>query len=213
MPFPLVDWPRFIAATILLLTPIGLFHGRRVRYRAISRDWDHHWPQVLQLGLHTIDFLRAALGTWLLLASLTVAPKAHGLAAFAPLLVSTAIRVLAVWLQAIVCREPEAIQAPFLFVAASLLAGTAPLPATIALALAIPIALGARAPIAFFPLLSVFFFAADFLFAGRGAIIKHVAEICLPLVPWLWALLFNRDLVVGYRSRRGEDDAALSPLR
>src|SRR3954469_1522107 len=89
-----IDWVRFIPAVILLLTPVAVFHGSRVRFREIDRDWEGHWPQIGRLWLHYFDFLRAAGGTWLLLGALTSADSAHGLARQAPLLLQGSIRIL-----------------------------------------------------------------------------------------------------------------------
>ncbi len=70
----LIDWLKFISALVLLLTPAGILHDQKVRYRPISRDWADHWTQILSLGLHAIDLVRAALGMWLLVESLHSAP-------------------------------------------------------------------------------------------------------------------------------------------
>ena len=39
----LIDWLRLIPALLLLLTPIGVFHHDRVKYRALMRDWNGYW--------------------------------------------------------------------------------------------------------------------------------------------------------------------------
>ena len=101
MRYLIIDWWKFIPALILLLTPIRLFHGSRVHFREIDRDWDRHWPQILSLWQHYFDFIRAALGTWLLLAALQDVPQARGLAHYAVLLTQGSIRIFAVILQTV----------------------------------------------------------------------------------------------------------------
>jgi hypothetical protein len=197
-----IDWVRFIPALILLLTPVAVFHGSRVRFREIDRDWSGHRRQIARLWLHYFDFLRAAAGTWLLLAALTSAPDAHGMARQAPLLLQGSIRLLAIVLQTVVCKERDYANAPFAFVTGLLITGASPLVATIALALAIPLTLGSRTPIAFFPLLAVTFAAASPLFGGKTLFIKILPGAMGALVPWLWSLLFHRELVIAYRAHR-----------
>src|SRR4051812_40343707 len=113
MHFLVIDWLKFLPALVLLLTPVGIFHGAKIRLRPISRGWDQHWAQIVTLSLHAIDLARAALGSWLLIGSLTAAPGAHGLAIQAPIILQGVIRVLAVLLQTIVCKEPDSANAPF----------------------------------------------------------------------------------------------------
>jgi hypothetical protein len=204
MQFVTIDWLKFLPAVVLLWTPVAVLEGPRVHFREIDRDWDRHWTQIMSLWIHYFDFARAALGTWLLLASLQAIPSASGLAKYAPLLIQGSIRVFAVFLQTVWCRERDSINAPFAFVAGLLITGVSPLVATIALALAIPLAAGARSPVSFFPLLAVAFFGAGFVFGGKGLILKIAAGACAPVIPWLWAMLFNRSLVIPYRSNNSE---------
>jgi hypothetical protein len=204
MQFVTIEWMKFAPALALLLTPVALLEGPRVHFREIDRDWDQHWPQITSLWLHYFDFARAALGTWLLLDSLHAIPNAHGLAKHAPLLIQGSIRVLAVFLQTVWCRESGSINAPFAFVAGLLITGVSPLVATIALALAIPLAAGSRTPVAFFPILAIAFLGVGFVFGGKGLILKIAAGACAPFVPWLWSMLFHRSLVIPYRSKRAE---------
>jgi len=197
-----VEWWKFFAALVLLLTPVALLEGPRVHFRDIDRDWDRHWTQILSLWLHYFDFARAAIGTWLLLSALHPVVPAHGLARYAPLLLQGSIRVLAVFLQTVWCREEDSVNAPFAFVTGLILTGVSPLAATIALALAIPLAAGARSPVAFFPLLSIVFTGASFLFGGKGLFVQSIVGAAAPFVPWLWSLLFRRSLVIPYLSRQ-----------
>src|SRR5438876_5032239 len=112
MHFPVIDWLRFLPALVLLLTPIGIFHGAKFRLRPVSRGWDHrHWAQVSTVSFHVVDLARAALGSWLLIRSLTAAPGAHGLAVQAPMILQGAVRVLAVLLQTVICKEPDSANA------------------------------------------------------------------------------------------------------
>src|SRR4051812_2284377 len=103
----LIDWIRLVGALLLLLTPTAVFQGDRVRFRAIDRSWERYWTRILTLGLHSIDFVRAVLGNWLLIESLTPAANAHGMMRFAPLIIAGSVRVLAVAVQTAVCREPD----------------------------------------------------------------------------------------------------------
>lgn len=210
----IIDWSRFLPALVLLLTPGALLYpSKKVRYRDITRDWDEHWPRVLAHGLHAIDLGRAALGTWLLLAALQTVPDAHGFAKYAVLLTQGTIRILAVFLQTAVCREPEHANAPFAFVIGLLLAGISPLVAVFACALAIPLAMGARAPAAFFPLLGLAHLGIGFWFKGKGAVLSLAFGAIAVTLPLLWSLLFRRDLVIGYRAKRLPDDHHSEPLR
>ena len=207
----LVDWPQFAAALVLLLVPGGLFHGKKVRYREISRDWDEHWPRMLAHGLHTIDFLRAALGTWLLLDSLHGVPNPHGIAKYAVVLTQGSIRILAVWLQTIFCKHEDSANAPFAFVAGLLVTGMSPLGSLFALALAIPVAMGSRTPAAFFPVLAVVYLGVGVWFDGKGAVIPLAFGSFAATVPLLWAMLFRRELVTTYRAKRQTNEPWTPP--
>src|SRR5262245_44964232 len=57
--FMSIESPKFLAALVLLLTPLPLFHGQKARYRSIETDWGDHWTRMLAFWLHTVDFLRA----------------------------------------------------------------------------------------------------------------------------------------------------------
>lgn len=195
-----IDWLKFLPSLVLLLTPVRIFHGGNVHVRAISRGWDRHWAQVLTLTLHGLDLTRAALGSWLLIDSLAV-PGAHGMAAQAPLFIQGAIRLLAVILQTVPCKERDAANAPFAFIIGLLLGGYSPLAATFALVLTVTLAAGARTPAAFFPVLALSFPGASFLFGKLPLLEKSAFGAGAALLPWLWALLFNCELVVSYRAR------------
>jgi hypothetical protein len=203
MHFVTIDWLKFLPGLVLLLTPVAVLEGRRVHFRDIDRDWDRHWPQILSLWLHYFDFARAALGTWLLIDSLNPIPNAAGIARYAPLVLQGSIRLVAVFVQTVWCREPDSANAPFAFVTGMLVAGVSPLAATIALALAITMAAGSRTPVAFFPVLSVAFLGVGFWFGGKSLVTKISPGGFAPLIPWLWPLLFHRTLVVPYRAKGG----------
>jgi hypothetical protein len=207
----LIDWLPFAGALALLLTPIGWFHGRKIHFRPISRDWDRHWAQTLSLGLHAIDLGRAALGTWWLAEAVHGVTGARGLASYAVLLTLGSIRVLAVFLQTVVCKEPDSANAPFAFVAGLMLGGTSPLIGVLALVLAITVAMGARAPAAFFPVVGLARLGLGFWFGGKGLLVTLVFGACAAMLPWLWSLLFSRELVVAYRARPREEDGPVEP--
>jgi len=209
-----IDWLKFIPALVLLLTPGTLFYpSKKVRYREVSRDWDEHWPRILAHGLHAIDLGRAALGTWLLIESLQTVPHPLGFAKYAVLFTQGSIRILAVFLQTAICKEPGHANAPFAFVLGLLLAGISPLVAVFACALAIPLAMGARAPAAFFPLLGLAHLAIGFLFKGKGVVLSLGFGAVAVTVPLVWSVLFRRDLVIGYRAKRLPEDHRPEPLR
>lgn len=202
-----IDWLKFIPALALLLTPATLFHGPQVRYRGIGRDWDRHWRQILSLGSHTIDLGRAALGSWLLLESVSASPVAGGIARQLPLLLTGSIRMLAVLIQTVTCREPDRANAPFTFVAGLLFGGASPLAALFSSVLSLALTTGARAPVAFFPLLAAAHLAMAYLFGGPGLAVRAIAGAAAVSVPWVWSLLFRRQLVIAYLPRRAESAA------
>jgi hypothetical protein len=207
-----VDWLRFLPALVLLLTPVRILQGESVHFRAVSRGWNRHWPQILGLGHHAVDFARAALGSWLLIGSLSIPPDVHGLAAQMPFLLQGIIRVLAVFLQTVICKELDSANAPFAFVIGLLIGGHSPLSAIFAIALAIALAAGTRTPAAFFPLLAVSFLGAGFLFGQTALAKKTVFGSFAAMLPWLWSLLFNRTLLISYRaSRSGPSRAPVAP--
>ena len=201
----LIDWPRFAAALVLLLTPVALFHGRKVRFRAVSRDWDRHWVQILSLGLHTIDFLRALLGTCLLVQALTRVAGAHGLAGQAVFITQAAVLGVAVTLQAIICKEEDAVNAPFAFVTGVIFGFLPPTIAGFGVLLAIVITAGLRSPEAYFPLVGIATVASGFLFAGKGMLLSLAITFLAAFLPFLESILFSRHMVISYRARRSDE--------
>jgi succinate dehydrogenase hydrophobic anchor subunit len=210
----IVDWLQFAGAIVLLLTPGSLFYrSKKVRYREISRDWEDHWVRILSHGLHAIDLVRAALGTWLLIESLQAPTDAKGFLRYLPLFLQGTIRIGAVLLQTIIHKHPDQVNAPFTFVIGTLLGGISPLVAMFACALAIPIAMGARAPGAFFVLLGVAHLGIGFWFKGRGAMLSLAFGAAAAMLPFLWSILFHREMMIAYRAKRLEDGHQLDPLR
>lgn len=209
----LIDWTRFAPALVLLLTPGDLCNGAKVRYRDVTRDWEGYWRRTLSHGMHLIDLARAALGTWLLLDSLHGSPDARGLAKYAVVIVQGCIGLIAVFAQTVVCREPGAVNAPFAFVIGLLLAGLSPVSSLFAIALAMTIALGSRTPIAFFPVAAIANFGIGFWFKGKPAIVGLGVASLPVLIPFFWAMMFHRDMVVAHRAKRLESESQLPPPR
>ncbi len=197
----LIDWLRFAPALVCLLTPIGLFHGRRIRYRAIEREWQGYWARTLGLGLHTIDLGRAALGAWLLFEALQPDPAVRTAARHLPLVVQGGVLALAVLLQTLVCREPDAVHAPFAFAAGLACGGLPPAVAFFALALALALTLGANAPAAFFPLAAISVGGLGLLLEGRQALLLLATVGFALLLPWLASLLARRHFVATHRAQ------------
>lgn len=209
-----IDWIKFIPALVLLLTPGDLFNGgSKVRYRDVTRDWESYWSRAVLHGMHSIDLVRAALGTWWLLDSLHSLPDARGFARYEVLVVQGGIRIFAVFLQTVICREKDAVNAPFTFVIGVLVAETAPMVSLFAIVFALTVALGTRAPIAFFPVVALAQLGIGFWFKGKGAVFGLCFGACAAMVPFLWAIMFRRDLVVAYRGKRLTPDGSHSPLR
>ncbi len=207
-----IDWLKFASALLLLFIPGALFNGRKTRYRDVTREWDGYWQRVFMHGTHTADLVRGALGTWLLLDSLH-AVNPTGLAKYEVLFTQGGIRILAVLIQTVICREPDSVNAPFAFVVGILLAGIAPIVAAFAVALALPIALGMRSPIVFFPVVALAHLGVGFWFKGKGAVFGLSFGACAAMVPFLWAIMFRRELVVAYRAKRSSPSDTHSPLR
>jgi hypothetical protein len=198
----IIDWPIFIAASLLLLSPIGLFHNRKARYQPLAHQWDVPLKQVLVHGLHTIDLLRATLGGWLFSEAIVLAPAAAEEAHYAVLIVQSAVLAVALALQTAVCREPRSVFAPFAFVA-GLVLGFFPLATgIITLVLATAVAAGVRAPGAFFPLVAVSLLGIGTLFGGLKSLFPLIAGAVAVTVPWVWTLLFSQQFVISYRAKR-----------
>lgn len=212
----LIDWPRFIAALVLLLTPVAIFHNRKVRYRPISRDWTDHWAQVFSLGLHWFDLLRAAAGMWLLADALHLAPNVRGLVRYEVVLFQGAVVAAAVTLQTVICKEPDSANAPFAFVAGLVLGFVPPVIASFALMISVVVAGGLRSSAAFFPFLALSVPGMGALFTGKKHLLILIITACAALLPWLISLLFSRELVASYQARRHDDSRGPvphSPLR
>lgn len=203
-----IDWFKFSAAFLLLLTPIGLFHGPGIRYRRVSRDWSTHLPQVWSLGLHAIDLGRAVLGAWLLSEAARRVPGVTGVMRQAPLLLHAAMFGLAVVLQMLVCKEPHCAHAPFAFVIGLVAGYLPPTVAGFALVFAIALAAGARLPQAFFPLVALSVAAAGFLFHGKKMLPTIGVMAGAAILPALITLLFYRPMVISYRSKRNPGNSA-----
>jgi hypothetical protein len=202
----IIDWFKFAPALFLLLIPIGLFHGKKVRVRTISRDWDGQWPQILNLGLHWIDLGRAALGAWLLLEALSLVPGTRGALRYAPLLTQAAVLIVASCLQAFVCKERDSAHAPFAFVTGLLFGFYPPTIAGFAILLAVTTAAGSRTPVAYFPILAVALSGLGYLFEGNKLLTRLAVGACAVMLPWLLSVMFSRDLVLSYRARRPTKD-------
>lgn len=198
--FMSIDWLKLILALVLLLTPIGVFHNHRVNYRALMRDWHGYWRRTLFLELHTFDLVRGVLGAWLLLEALQVAPGASRLMNYAPLMLRTAILALATALQAMVCKEEEAANAPFAFVAGLVLGFMPPLVSSFALFASVALAAGSGFPTVFFPLVALAAPGLGFLFTGKKMGYDVISLSLAALTPWMITLMFPRHFVCAYRA-------------
>jgi hypothetical protein len=134
------------------------------------------------------------------------------LAKYTPIITQGIIRVTAVFVQMVVCRQKDAVNAPFTFVIGLLLAGISPVVAFFAVALALPVALGLRAPAVFFPVVAIAHLGIGFWFKSKGAVPGLSFGAIAAIVPFLWSLLFRLDLVVAYRAKPMPIEAH-SPLR
>lgn len=212
-----IDWSVFAPALLLLLIPMGLFHGKRVRYRPISRNWPEQLPQIVLLPHHFVDLLRAGLGAWLLSHSLEPAlAPATALEKYLPAIVQGAVICAGVLLQTLFCKEPDSLNAPYAYVVGIVAGFLPPVVAGFALLFASVVTIGLRSAAAFFLMLSISTVAAGFLFTGQKFIFSILALCVAVLVPWLLALLFAQELVLTHRQRRNsENEAALrdSPVR
>lgn len=211
----LIDWIKFAPALCLLLLPTGAFHGKKIRFRPLTRDWVGHWSQILTLSLHWIDLARAALGGWLLVDSLTLAPGAAGIRHYSVPLALGAVMLVAVALQTFVCKAKDSAHAPFMFVT-GLLLGVYPVVLVVfPLVLALTLTLGFRFPAGYFPLLALLFAGSGFLFKGKTIMLELALGCVAAVFPWLLSTMFRRELVVTYRAKRPQSngDAPLAPPR
>ncbi len=206
----LIDWAKLIPALLCLLTPIALFHGKRVRYRGVDQSWDGFWSRALILGLHPIDLLRATVGAWWLAEAFKVAPGAAGVMRYAPLAAQFGLLSLATTIQTMVCKETDAANAPFAFTAGLVIGYLPPLTAGFALVIAFVVAFGARVAPIFFPFLSLAVVGLGMLLNGKKYIYVLISVACAVALPWLLCLLFPRTLVVSYWFRRS---ASVAPRR
>lgn len=202
----LIDWSYFAPALILLLIPSGIFHGKKVRARSLSRDFTGQWSQVLSLPHHAIDFLRAAAGGWLLAHSLTRAPEAVGMMKHAPTLTLAGVLLLGVTLQTVVCREEDALHAPLAYLIGLTAGYLPPLVAGFALVAAIAITMGVHTPAAFFVALPLAVAALGTLFTGKKLLLTLAPFCVAAFLPWLFAVLFSRELVLLHRAERSRTD-------
>lgn len=208
----IIHWTIFLPAVILLLIPITLFHGPKIRYRGISHDWRTIWPNAFDLGLHSIDFGRAVLGAWLLVDSLSRGP-ATGLMRHSILITHAGVLIAAVILQITFRAKPDTVHAPFTFVAGLVLGFYPPSIAAYALLLAVVAALGTKAPSVFFPVLGLALAAVGTVFVKKFTLTLAVGVLVVTL-PWLWSLLFRCEMMASYRARRASDDSiSKSPSR
>lgn len=186
------------------MVPIALFHGPKVRYRGVSHDWRNIWKQAFALGLHTVDFCRATLGAWWLLEALEKGPHATGVMRYAVPATYAVILVIATVRQMTFRAKPDSMHAPFVFIGGFVFGFYPPAIAAYTLLLAVVTALGTKTPAVFFPILAVALPSVGYLFA-RGMLINLIIGSIVALFPWLWSILFSRELVVSYRARRPSD--------
>lgn len=207
----LIDWTRLLPALLCLLPPIAWFHGRRVRYRALSHDWSGYWMRTFGLGLHSIDFGRAVLGAWCLAAGIAALPDATGPWRHGALVVQGAILAAAVALQTFVSKQPGTTHAPFAFMA-GLVVGFLPLHiAGLALCLAVAIAAGLRTPAGFFPVFAFSIMVIGLALSGMAGLIRLALIASITVLPWLLTLLFPRTLVLSHLTRRISAAEAAEP--
>jgi len=211
----IIDWLKFAPALFLLLPPSRVFHGKKIRFRPISHDWTDHWSQILNLRLHWIDLGRAALGGWLLVESLALSPGAAGFMRYSVPVTLGAVMIVAVTLQTLVCKQPDSANAPFMFVTGLLIGVYPPTIVAFAIAVALTAATGSRVPAAYFPVLALTLVGSGFLFEGKKTLIKLALGFCAVIVPWLFSIMFSRDLVLTYRAKRRDPhgEAPLPPHR
>ena len=198
----LINWLKFLPALLLLLTPIGLFHGKKTRLRSLTSSWSGYWRQTFTLGLHWIDLGRAVLGTLLLREAIDLAPNASSLFQKVVPLAYLPVLGAAVVLQTFVCRDGDRAHAPFAFTAGLVLALYSPVVAPLALSLALVTALGTRTSLAFFFVLAATVFGLGFLLIGKQMQLHLAAISAIVITPWLLTIMFPRDLVVAYRAKR-----------
>jgi hypothetical protein len=195
-----ISWLFLAPALVLLLVPIGLFNSG-LRHRAIHSEWRGYWKRILSLPQHYLDLVRAFGGAWLLTHSVAPNPDAAGLLRFAAFGAVTASAVVAVALQALVCRERDSVHAPFAFLIGLALGVLPPLTAGAALIFAFTLTVGSRVPALFFFALAASSVVFGFVFIGPKAAFVVAPMAAAALLPWLASLLLHRELVVTHRPR------------
>jgi hypothetical protein len=210
-----INWFKLIAALALILTPMGIFHGTKVRLRAVARDWTGYWGQTFTLGLHWIDLGRAALGGLILLEAIILQPGASSVYRYGVPLLHATVAGLGVLLQTFVCKERDHAHAPLAFVTGLAFGLFSPVVAGFSILLALIASSGIRAPLVYFPILGLALPGLAFLFDGRKTLLPSAAIGAVVVLPWLLTLMFPRDLVISYRARRvsAENSADLQPRR
>ena len=201
-----IDWLKLFAALALLLPPAAWLQGKAVHHRDLSRDWDGYWKATLTLWTHAFDLARAAIGGWLLLEALNRAPGAQGLLKYGHWAGRGLVLGVAVTLQTAVCREKDAMNAPFAFVTGLILSLLPPLVAALGLVLATLVAFGTHMRTAFFPVLAISTTGLGALFLGKKLPLDLAGVGAAALIPWLLPILFHRHAVCAYRARKRSRD-------
>lgn len=202
-----IDWPKFLPALLLLLLPIGLFHGKRTQVRPITRDWHGEWGQIFKHVLHWADLARAIGGAWLLNHSLTGTTDALGISRYAVPLTIWTVLISAVALQTFVCKEPDSSLAPFTFIIGLAFGYFPPLIVVLPVLAAITVAAGSSTAGAFFPMFAVALMIGVFVSGvglttrGNGPIVSAATGFCFSILPWLLSIMFARDMVIALHPR------------
>jgi hypothetical protein len=200
-----IDWFKLIAAILVLLPPIALFHGRKVRYRSVPSGFESYWSRTFALGLHTVDLCRALLGAWLLVEALSFDPEVPGSARMMVASIQAVVLLVAMLLQTFVCKEIDAANPPFAFAIGLVLGFLPPLVAGFALFVAIMAGFGLRSVGAFFPLLAMSVAGAGVLFSQFKVSLPSLAALAgATMSPWLFTLLFPRHFVIAYAAKKTE---------
>ncbi len=195
-----ISWLHLIPALALLLVPIAWFNTG-VRHRAIHSEWRGYWKRFFTLPQHYVDLLRAAGGVFLLAHAVAPLPGAKGIWLFVPFLAVSAITLIAVALQALVCRERDSVHASFAFLIGLTLGFMPPLTAGATLVFALTITLGCRIAAVFYVSLAASAAIFGFVFIGANARYVVAPLVAGALLPWLAALLLHRELVITVRPR------------
>lgn len=194
---PLVlDWPKFIAALVLLLPPSPLFFGRNVGYDSLARILDQFLPGVFRLAWHWVDLCRALVGVWFLTLTLGIGHAPRQTPPYQALVVLAAVLSVALVLQTVVCKEPNSFHAAFAFVVATIVVLFPPLVAGFALVCGVMSSTGFRSAMAFFGMTAVclvifgYWFYPNWLLLAVGALMSGL--------PLLLPMLFGRELVLAH---------------